>query len=94
MTPAIKDRSDYYPTFSLDERDERWAKIRERMYQRGIDCLVIWSEQRTGQMGRANLRYVTHVPGQVDGLGLFPVRGKPVVFSDRPQFYQPYSIYE
>lgn len=88
--------SDYRPTFSLEERDRRWGTVRERMADRGIDCLLVWGTDRAAGMGRANLRYLTQIPGQSKlqhAIGLFPLRGRPVVWSGIPHMHEPFNFY-
>lgn len=68
------------PRLSLKERDRRWAGIRREMALKGLDCLLIFSEG--GLEGTANLRYVAHVA--VQGVGLFPCNGEPVIFGGLP----------
>lgn len=95
MAPASDtvDRSDYVPMFSKDERDRRWSLVRERMRQRGVDALVIWGTDRSWGMARANLRYLTQIAGQVDAVGLFPLSGEPVVWSEIPHMQEPYNVW-
>ncbi|MFC7216125.1 M24 family metallopeptidase [Saliphagus sp. GCM10025334] len=88
-----KDRSEYIPQLSVEERDRRWADIRERMAQRGVDCLIIWGNDRAWGYGRANLRYLTHIPGQIDAVGIFPFDGEPVVFSEIPHMHMPQNVW-
>lgn len=89
-----RDRTGDLPTLSLEERDRRWSAVRESMYQRNIDCLLVWSLDHRRGMGRSNLRYLTHIPGQINAIGLFPLEGDPVVFSDAPHFHEPYNLYK
>lgn len=89
-----KDRTDYIPNFSLEERDRRWGEVRGLMYQRGLDALVVWGTDTGYGTGRGNLRYLTQVPGQVDAVGIFPREGEPTVFADIPHLHQPYTPYD
>lgn len=91
----MENRTAQVPTLSLDERDRRWARVREEMIERSIDCLVVWADDNAFGMGRANLRYLTQVTGMIGpAVGLFPVRGDPVVFADVVHFHQPYNVYK
>ena len=73
-----RDRTTDVPTLSLDERDRRWAGVRERTFQRGLDALVVWSNDRFWGMAHATLQYLTHVTGtQGNAIGIFPLHGEP-----------------
>lgn len=67
------------PRFSLEERDRRWGRLRQKMAASQIDCLLIWSSNATYNMSSANMRYVTHTDST--GVCLFPRVGEPVIFS-------------
>lgn len=85
------------PTFSLEERNRRWSEIRERMFVRGIDCLLLWANDQGAGMGRGNLRYVMQIPGQsimMHTIGLFPIRGDPVVWSGMHHLHEPFNLFE
>lgn len=94
MAQSYEDRSGYLPRLSIEERDRRWGEVRERMDMRGIDCLLVWASDHYYGAARANLRYLTHVPGQIDAIGLFPRVGDPVVWADVPHLREPYDIYQ
>ncbi len=66
------------PRLSLEERDRRWANLRREMALKEIDCLLIFSSDGC----TSNLRYVTHISNP--GIGLFPIRGEPVIFGGLP----------
>lgn len=65
------------PTFSNDERERRWRKIRELMFFREIDCLVVDG----GKESWGNIRYISNMmhPGHC----LFPQKGEPVIIGVR-----------
>lgn len=79
--------------FSTAERDRRWADVRERMAEAGVDALLLRATDRAWGMAKANLRYLTAVPGQELGLGLFPRSGEPVVWTDVPHKHEPRDPY-
>lgn len=87
------DRTDRLPSCSLGERDRRWGAVRERMAQRRIDALVVWGTDDAWGMAKANLRYLTQVPGQEFGIGLFLRDDPPTVWSDLPHKHEPYNVY-
>jgi Xaa-Pro aminopeptidase len=67
-------------TLSLDERDRRWVAIRERMAQRGLNCLIIRGISSKWDGGTANVRYVTQIGGNgEDAMVVFPAEGDPSV---------------
>jgi Xaa-Pro aminopeptidase len=67
-------------TLSLDERDRRWAAIRERMAERGLDCLIVRGISSKWDGGTANVRYITQVGGNgEDAMVVFPAAGEPSV---------------
>lgn len=89
--------SEHRPTFSLEERDRRWGLVREQMFNRGIDCLIVWGTDRAAGMGRANLRYLTQIPGQSKiqhAIGLFPLHSDPIVWSGIPHMHKPFNFYD
>jgi Xaa-Pro aminopeptidase len=67
------------PQLSLEERDRRWRKIRQKMALHGLDGLIIFSMRTMYHGGTTNLRYVTHLdsPGYV----VFPLQGEPIAFT-------------
>lgn len=87
------DQDDEKPFFTIDERDTRWASLRERMYQQDLDALIVWGSNYNRGLGNANLRYVTHVPASARGIAIFPLHGDPVVFSEMHHMYVPESPY-
>lgn len=92
-----EDRTGRIPTLSIEERDRRWATIREHMYQQDIDCLLVWGLNKAEGIGKANIRYLTQVPGQsiqVSAVAVFPYTGAPVVFNDIPHLHKPYNVYK
>lgn len=94
MAQSHEDRSDFLPSLPVSERDRRWGEVRERMSMRGIDCMLVWASDHYYGAARANLRYLTQVPGQIDAIGLFPRIGDPVVWVDIPHLREPYDIYQ
>lgn len=65
--------------FSLAERDRRYAAVRARMRERGIDCLLI--PHHTGEWDnyQADTRYLSSLGGGGAATALlFPLEGEPV----------------
>jgi hypothetical protein len=49
------------PTFSRAERDQRWALVRKRMKDAGLDCLVGFPNGGRFEQLQANTRYLTQM---------------------------------
>jgi Xaa-Pro aminopeptidase len=81
------------PILSLQERDRRWAVVREKMYFRGLQCLVVVGTDFNSSMGMANVRYLTQVGSIVGAYAVFPAVGDPVVFTGAPHMHMPTSAY-
>lgn len=56
---------------SHDERDGRWARVREQMNRAGLDCLLAYEAS-----GDPSARYLTQV--DMKGLAVFPLEREPV----------------
>jgi Xaa-Pro aminopeptidase len=69
---------DPYPRFSLAERDRRWAAVRARMAEQGLDVLVTPQNSGHSTDFQANSRYLSHVGGGGDAdVGVvFPLEGE------------------
>lgn len=67
--------NDPHCSFSLAERDRRWAAARTEMTTRGIDCLFIVGN---GQNNNGNVRWLDNGDFTERQL-IFPVSGKPVI---------------
>lgn len=90
-----KELMNYYPVVPLEERDRRWSRVRRRMSEQGIDCLVVWSSDRGYGTSHANMRYLLGIAPEsiAGGIGLFPIEGDPVAFVDYPNYYDPYPAH-
>jgi Xaa-Pro dipeptidase len=67
-----------YPRFSLAERDRRWAAVRARMTDAGIDVIVCPNNTGNSTDFQANSRYLSHVGGggDADVAVVFPLHGE------------------
>lgn len=67
-----------YPRFSLAERDRRWAAVRERMREAGMDVIVVPNNTGHSTDFQANARYLSHVGGggDADIAVVFPLEGE------------------
>jgi Xaa-Pro aminopeptidase len=79
------------PTLSLDERDRRWAALREKMYFRRLDALVLVGTDYASSTGMANVRYVTQFGGILGATVVFPLDGDPTVFFAGPHMHIPFA---
>ncbi len=68
----------FYPRFSLAERDRRWAAVRKLMREQGIDVIVAPSNTGHSTDFQANARYLSHVGGggDADIAVVFPLEGE------------------
>jgi Xaa-Pro aminopeptidase len=66
-----------YPRFSLAERERRWAAVRARMAEAGLDVLVTPQNSGHSMDYQANSRYLSHVGGggDADIAVVFPREG-------------------
>src|SRR3989304_10431684 len=51
------------PQLSLQERERRWNSVRQKMAQRGLDCLIVHGDSGKYDSMMANIRYLTHIGG-------------------------------
>src|ERR1700747_1833838 len=77
MQAAIDERA--LPSFSLAERDRRWARVRELMAQRGVEVLVAPPNTGSNDKFQADARYLTQfgLNGE-QAACIFPASGKVV----------------
>ena len=67
-----------YPTFSLDERERRWGRVRDLMREQGVDCII--GSAVSGIQGRAHadVKYLTQLGSNDEQFGVvFPIEGTP-----------------
>ena len=75
------------PRLSLQERDRRWALIRERMREQSLDCLLLFGIPTMWDFTTANARFVTHIGGNAAyNITIFPMDNEPTVFIHMPTF--------
>ena len=77
------------PMFSLEERDRRWSGLREKMFMRRLDCLVVVGTDLASSTGIANVRYLTQVGPTLDAYVIFPLVGEPIVYYGAPHMHVP-----
>ena len=65
------------PTFSLQERDRRWALVRAQMKRAGLDALIGLPNQGHWDQFGADIRYLTQIGGyQTEVAAVFPAEGE------------------
>jgi Xaa-Pro aminopeptidase len=69
------------PVFVPEEGRGRWKRIRDLMYDRQIDCLVIGGSTYNYRAGYGDIRYVSNaIPYSDDAYVVFPFEGDPVLY--------------
>jgi len=70
--------------FSLEERDRRWAKVRDLMRRDGIDLVVCLPCTNSHDRGQADARYLTQLGENSDETTVaFPLEGRVDAFHTR-----------
>jgi Xaa-Pro aminopeptidase len=68
-----------FPRLSGQERERRFAAVRDRMKQKAVDCVVIRSDSSKWDAGSAEGRYLSHIGGNgEDGYVIFDIKEEPV----------------
>src|SRR5436190_12219657 len=71
------------PTFSLDERERRWGRVRALMRRGGIDCIVGLNSTGTHNRNQADVRYLTQIGNNCDEVAVcFPISGEVQAFTN------------
>lgn len=77
------------PRLSLKERDRRWAAVRGKMAERGLECLVLWGWPMMWDFYTANARYLCPIGGNAEyNVLVFPLEGEPTCFIHFPTFLE------
>jgi Xaa-Pro dipeptidase len=77
------------PRLSRSERDRRWALVRGRMQERGLDAIVLWGWATMWDFYTANARYLCPVGGNAEfNVLVFPASGEPTCFVQMPTFVE------
>jgi Xaa-Pro aminopeptidase len=77
------------PILSIQERDRRWAALREKMYLHALEGLVLFGSDFNSSMGMANVRYLTQIGVILGAYAIFPLVGEPIVFYGAPHMHMP-----
>jgi Xaa-Pro dipeptidase len=76
------------PTFSMEERDRRWGRVRELMRRDGIDCIVGLNSTGTHNRNQADVRYLTQLGNNCEEVGVcFPLDGKVTAITNRGGYW-------
>jgi Xaa-Pro aminopeptidase len=77
-----------YPYFSQEERERRWALVRDAMDQARLDCLVVPPSGGASDELAASARYLTHVGAAgVDVSVVFPLVHAPAAITPEPALW-------
>lgn len=75
------------PRFSLEERDNRWSKVRRAMKENNLDCLVLCGIPYKWDYGVANARFLSQIGGNAAfNFMVFPLEDEPTCFVLMPTF--------
>lgn len=75
--------SDYEDVrFSDQEYERRYRALREEMFFRGLDCLVVYGSSAHTDSNQANIRYLSGYIDQIQSYIVFPYEGEPTLFAD------------
>ncbi len=73
------------PIFDLQERDRRWKRLRERMQQAQLDCIIGFPNSGHWDQFQAGLRYITQIGGNTTEVAVvFPLDGETTAFVRGP----------
>jgi Xaa-Pro aminopeptidase len=76
------------PTFSMEERERRWGRVRELMRRDGIDCLVGLNSTGTHNRNQADVRYLTQIGNNCEEVAVcFPLEGKVTAITNRGGYW-------
>ena len=51
------------PKFSVQERDQRWGRVRKMMAEQGLDVIITYPHTGHNAQWEADSRYLTHCGG-------------------------------
>jgi Xaa-Pro aminopeptidase len=76
------------PTFSMAERERRWARVRQLMHRDGIDCIVGLNSTGTHNRNQADVRYLTQLGNNCEEIGVcFPLSGQVTAITVRGGYW-------
>src|SRR6266508_239459 len=76
------------PTFSMEERERRWGRVRQLMRRDGIDCVVGLHSTGTHNRNQADVRYLTQLGNNCEEVAVcFPIEGKVTAITNRGGYW-------
>ncbi|HZS00904.1 MAG TPA: M24 family metallopeptidase [Chloroflexota bacterium] len=76
------------PTFSMEERERRWGRVRALMRRDGIDCIVGLNSTGTHNRNQADVRYLTQLGNNCEEVEVcFPLEGKVTAITNRGGYW-------
>ena len=76
------------PSFSIEERDARWSRVRELMRRDGLDCIIGLGGVGQHNRNQADVKYLTHIGHCNEEVGVaFPIEGDVAAFTNPPAFW-------
>jgi Xaa-Pro aminopeptidase len=76
------------PTFSMEERERRWGRVRALMRRDGIDCIVGLNSTGTHNRNQADVRYLTQIGNNCEEVEVcFPLEGKVTAITNRGGYW-------
>lgn len=77
-------RGDDYADVRLSdaEYERRYRAVREEMFFRGLDCLVVYGSSAHTDSNQANVRYLSGYIDQIQSYLVVPYEGEPTLFAD------------
>lgn len=68
--------------FSASEYERRYDRLREEMFFRDLDCLIVYGSSAHTDSNQANIRYLSGYIDQIQSYIVFPTSGEPTLFAD------------
>ncbi|MFC1492063.1 M24 family metallopeptidase [Nitrospinota bacterium] len=78
----MESQSNFWPWFSEEEYERRYARIRAAMEEKNLDCLIFWGYSTAGtgtDLGQTNITYITSFASTATYL-VFPLNEEPTIF--------------
>jgi Xaa-Pro dipeptidase len=73
----VEHRMGRIPTFSLEERDRRWTRVRGFLAREGLDAVIATPNTSHWDAFQADVRYLTQIGGNnTEGGVIFPLDGE------------------
>jgi Xaa-Pro aminopeptidase len=79
-----------HPRFPPQEYARRYAEIRRRMRERGLDVLVVYGDSGSHGCNHANIKYLANYQDPVASYLVFPLQGEPALYISN-RLYLPYA---